>query len=431
MPNPQDPTTSVPNPPWWASGQQSQQQQRLIQQIQKIKPEFPAGGGIRVYPNDAQPAGMQFMYRERTLLTRTSNAPMVLQALGLSPSAASVNPDLPDLTSIALPNTPAFANLKAVIDRVAQDPNAGPGLAHPDHVIHISGTGGSCPATEPVPALQWSTPRPTRQNPAHPGTGAGVKVAVVDTGLLTGVANQHTWLNDNKVYGGPEQGTVGHYQGHGTFVAGVIRGIAPDTEIQLEALLYRKGAMTEGQLVGDLAKALTWNPDIISVSAGTSTLDSGTALGFEVFHEKLVAEHPKTVVVAAAGNDGSGTEHFYPGSFGWAIGVGALNLDRTRAGYSNFGDSADVFAFGTDLVNAYPTGNYTYQEAPLAGQHANFQNGMAYWAGTSFSTPLVSGLIAAWMHGFNVDAKTAWQGLKAKADARTAQFGYPYLLPDD
>ena len=110
------------------------------------------------------------------------------------------------------------------------DPAFGPGFATPDHLVHIAGKGTCCPATEPEETgLDGPWPPVNPDNTA----GAGVSVVVIDTGWYPPAATHVDWLAG--VEGVPEPdpildppgGQLRAYAGHGTFVAGVVRSMAP------------------------------------------------------------------------------------------------------------------------------------------------------------------------------------------------------------
>jgi len=297
------------------------------------------------------------------------------------------------------------------------------GLATPDHVLYVVGSlGKACPATEPAPP-PGSGPVPALSK--NPGAGKGVRVSVVDTGWYPDAATDSDtpWLATG-VDGDVEQvdpNDIHAYAGHGTFVAGVVRCLAPATEIEVEGFLTMGGAIYESEIAQQLNEAmLDWedNPQLISISAGTHTRKNLPLMGFQALSlaEKLTEGDNAVLVVAAAGNDGNDVP-FWPAAFDWVVSVGSLDADGRVSTFSNYGPWVDVYAQGSDLVNAFPTGSYVCKEADHQGEVRTF-TGLAQWSGTSFATPVVTGAIAAYMSEHGVTARQARDALVAAAPTK-------------
>lgn len=368
------------------------------------------------------PADFTYLYHPDRVLVRAADVEEFDRALervgGLIEGAPEREAELLDgeLVRYLLPARLGGETVPDVLERLETDGGLGRGRATPDHWVHVSpGGGGSlCPAIEPQ-ETGLTTPWPPE---APQDKGDDVSVVVVDTGWHPPAATdpRTPWLegvDGDDELNGPD---LRPYAGHGTFIAGVVRCLAPRTTLYVEGFAIGGvggGGVLESDLVVQLEEALTHDPRVINLSAGCRTRDDHPSIALEVFHRTRLAKLD-CVLVAAAGND-STSAPFWPAAFDWAVGVGSLDRDGSVSEYSNFGVSADVYALGRNLVNAFPDGTFVCLETPDKDDVRVFGTGLARWSGTSFAAPVVAGLIAREISTTGVTAHEARDAVLARA----------------
>jgi subtilisin family serine protease len=331
---------------------------------------------------------------------------------------------LPGVSLLSLAGSD-FPEVLGALD--ALDARFGVGVATPSHILSITPV-WPCPATEPEEVPLEALPEPG----VCEGGGSGVFIYVTDTGLVRD-ADDHSWLAGVTGQDDPPPGVTASpipgYTGHGTFVAGVARCMAPVSEVQVTRDFDRGGALSEHELVKRLGQALGLGPDVINLSAGGTTRKNLPLLSFVAFWDTY-RHYSGVVLVASAGNN-STRRPFWPAAFPEVVGVGALAANgRARAYFSDFGPWVDVYAPGEGLVNAYATGPYVCREPPHLGQVRRFR-GMARWSGTSFAAPLVAGLIAARISRTGESGREAADALLAQAREQRIPGVGPVLRPCD
>jgi subtilisin family serine protease len=182
--------------------------------------------------------------------------------------------------------------------------------------------------------------------------------------------------------------------GHGTFVAGVVRINAPGVEVRSYLTLDPDGVIDQTDLIARIALALEERPQVINLSLGGPTRHNRAPAGFGAI-AAAAAERDGPIIVAAAGN--MATERlFWPAAETWVIAVGAVEItgDPSRplqAVFSDFGDWVDACANGVDVVSTYEANAYRPSDPP--GPVEVF-HGAATWSGTSFAAPMVAAVIA-------------------------------------
>lgn len=373
-----------------------------------------------------EPDDLDFLYQKGVILVRDAYLPFISDVVE---GGAPIDGLIDGVTLYQLPET---LEVIPALEKIDQE--LGAGVAAPNYVLWATEIGHMCPATEPAPVSAGSGPDP---GVCLGRDGSGVRIYVADTGLLAD-GPDHPWLTgvtgdpDPLFISGGEEPPIHPYCGHGTFIAGVARCMAPLSDIYVASLLNFSGAQLESAIVKQLDEALDQYPDIISLSAGTPTRGNRPPLAFEALWHRY--RHCKGLLLVAAASNSGDPRPFWPAAFPQVVSVGTLASNwRSRASFSDYGGWVDVYAPGEDLVNAFATGSYQYisqQNAdgtPIIRQF----HGMARWSGTSFSTPLVAGLIAARMSRTGESSRQAADALLARARAQALAGVGPVLYPWD
>ncbi len=353
----------------------------------------------------------------------------------LAASGRNLSP-LEDLVNVYRLRLPTGSNLEAAIAELQSDPHVE--YAHPNYVAHLDYA-----PNDPYFSSygSWGQPREdlwdikkTRVPQAWDSArGAGVVVAVVDTGLdlthpdIAGnvwtnageVANNgvdddgngyvddvngwNTVLHSNEIYDQP---------GHGSHVAGTIAaqdnngvgtvGVAPDAKIMPVQVFSAREVADVFTLSQGLVYATQNGADVINNSWSMCRDSCPSA---PLVEDAVRAAHAAgAVVVFAAGNSSADVRNFAPQNMPEVIVVSATTPNDTRASFSNFG-VIDVAAPGSGDPNdpGIYEGKYgilslrsaqCVQTNAACAPELGVGDQYARMGGTSMAAPQVSGAAA-------------------------------------
>lgn len=231
-------------------------------------------------------------------------------------------------------------------------------------------------------------------------TGAGVVVAVLDTGLNTAGPDGINCVTAAKDMVGSVNG-VTDVQGHGTHVSGTIAqktdngvgvaGLAYGSCVMPVKVLDDTGSGTFADIAAGIHYAVDNGARVINMSLGVSARFGLT--NDPVMDPALdYANQAGVTVVVAAGNDGFRKNVSYPAIYPTTIAVGATGYNNALASYSNYGKGLDVVAPGGNL--SADQNNDGYADGVL--QETFDSNGFGYWfyQGTSMASPHVAAIAA-------------------------------------
>ncbi|MDT0266567.1 S8 family serine peptidase [Streptomyces sp. DSM 44915] len=228
-------------------------------------------------------------------------------------------------------------------------------------------------------------------------TGAGVTVAVLDTGVDTDHPDLADVVAAERDFTGSASGADDR-TGHGTHVASIIAGdgtasdgrfagVAPEVALLNGKVLGDDGSGATSWAIAGLEWAVAQDADVVNLSLGGGLPSDGSdPLSLAV--ERLT-EDTGTLFVVAAGNAGVVES---PGAAPAALTVGSVDRSGAVSRFSGQGPTLDgrlkpeLTAPGEGIVAAWPDGVPPPAEPPAPGYAA--------LTGTSMATPQVAGAAA-------------------------------------
>ena len=214
--------------------------------------------------------------------------------------------------------------------------------------------------------------------------GAGVRVAVMDTGISMYHPDRGSVVDSISFVSGE---TVEDFEGHGTHTSGTIAaadnnigvvGVAPQADLLIAKVVNNTGTGQTSWLISGIEWAVDNDAKVISMSLGgydySAALETACDNAFEA----------GTLLVAAAGNEGTDTT-MYPAAFDSVISVAAVDQSKNQASFSNYGSTIELAAPGVDIYSTVPVGSLAAADA--------------IWSDTSHQANIVIGTAAGSVSG--------------------------------
>jgi hypothetical protein len=255
-------------------------------------------------------------------------------------------------------------------------------------------------------------------------TGAGVRVADLDTGLDTSHPDWALFPANDGVHARnftPETGGIMDVVGHGTHTAGTIAGpvrsaggtrygVAPGCELFVGKVLDNSGSGFDSDILEGIQWAITSKCRVINMSLGAPRDPGGDySVAYETVARNVLDIDGGTLIVAAAGNESARSHGTIapvgnPAACPSILAVAAIDESFRVADFS----CGQVDAVG--VVDLAGPGVNVYSSVPVS--HGRFDE----YSGTSMATPHVTGIAACLLQASpSLTARDLWNQLRAAA----------------
>ena len=218
--------------------------------------------------------------------------------------------------------------------------------------------------------------------------GAGVKVAVIDSGIdlqhpafqggLVAASEMWDYVGNDAVP--QEEGVLGTdaAYGHGTSVAGIILQIAPKAKILPLRVLGSDGSGDVLNVAAAINRAIQANAKIINLSLGSDT-------NSQAVNDAINAATSRGIFVISSSGNTNNQNITFPANQAtslvtnidsYSLSVGSVDANDDKSSFSTFGTTLEVVAPGEQVFGPVP------------------DNRLGAWSGTSMSAPMVSATLA-------------------------------------
>lgn len=226
-------------------------------------------------------------------------------------------------------------------------------------------------------------------------TGAGIKLAIVDTGIDSTHPDFAGRIAARKNFVG---GSAEDENGHGTHVAGIAagtgaasngkyRGVAPEASLYIAKVLDKNGGGLMSGVMAGVEWAVEQGAQVINLSLGSSECGDGTDALSSLCDAAV--EQKGVVLCVAAGNEGPGASTVgAPGCAKKVITIGATDDGDRVTTFSSRGPTADG-RVKPDLV--FPGFGIVSAQAAGTELGSVIVSGYISLNGTSMATPHASG----------------------------------------
>lgn len=186
--------------------------------------------------------------------------------------------------------------------------------------------------------------------------GSGAVVAVLDTGISMyhpdngSIIETASFVTDE---------AVEDFDGHGTHTAGTVAaadndigvvGVAPEADLLIGKVLDNEGSGLISWLISGIEWAVDNGANVISMSLGGTDYSAS----LETACDNAFAAG--VLLVAAAGNDNTSVPE-YPAAYESVISVAAVDEDKEKASFSNYGSTIELAAPGVYVLSTVPAGD--------------------------------------------------------------------------